>query len=114
MSTIAELKRRNIFRVALLYIVSVWLILQVAEILFELLGVPGWVFRFIFALLIICFPLALVFSWIFEITPEGLKKGQHVEAHASITAQTGRKINVLTVVLLACAILAAIVNQLLA
>ena len=114
MSIFAELKRRNIFRVALLYIVSVWLILQVAEILFELLGVPGWVFRFIFALLIIGFPLTLVFSWIFEITPQGLKKGRHVDAHASITAQTGRKINVLTVVLLACAILAAIVNQLLA
>ena len=112
MSTFAELKRRNIFRVVLLYIVVAWLVLQVAEMLFEPLGVPAWVLRFIFALLIICFPLALVFSWIFEITPEGIKREQDIEAQSSITAQTGRKINILTLVLLAFAVLAALINQL--
>ncbi len=112
MSTFAELKRRNIFRVALLYIVAAWLVLQVAEILFEQLGIPAWVFRFMFALLLICFPLALVFSWIFEITPAGLKREQDIEAQASITVHTGRKINILTLVFLAFAILTAVVNQL--
>ena len=69
MSIISELKRRNVFRVALLYTIAGWLILQVADVLFEQLGVPSWAFRLVFGLLLICFPLVLVFSWIFELTP---------------------------------------------
>jgi len=89
MSIFIELKRRNVFRVALLYMVAVWLVLQIVDILFEQLGIPAWVFRFIFALLIICFPLVLVYSWIFEVTPEGIKREQQVEKQASITHLTG-------------------------
>jgi len=111
MSVFAELKRRNIFRVALLYIVAAWLILQLADVLFELMGVPGWVFRMIFALLLICFPAVLAFSWVCEITPEGIKREQNVESEASITARTGRKINRITMVLLALAILLLVADR---
>jgi glycerophosphoryl diester phosphodiesterase len=113
MSIFAELKRRNVFRVALLYMVAAWLILQVADVLFGQLGIPGWALRFVFALLVICFPLLLLFSWVCEITPEGLRRGQHVEPEASITAHTGRKINHITLVLLIFTILTAVVGQLL-
>ena len=111
MSTFAELKRRNIFGVALLYLVASWLILQLSAALFHHLGIPDWAFRFIFALLLICFPLVLVFSWIFEITPGGLKHGRKIEAQASITRQTGQRITRITMILMALAILTFIIDK---
>lgn len=112
MSLFAELKRRNVFRVALLYMVAGWLILQLADVLFEQLGVPGWVFRFVFAILLICLPLVLVFSWVFEITPQGIKREQEVEAPASIVAHTGRKISRATAVLLILAVVVVVAGWL--
>ncbi len=107
-----ELKRRNVFRVTLLYMVASWLTLLLVDILFELLGIPAWVFRFIFALLIICFPLVLIFSWIFELTPTGIKREHEIEALASITTLTGKKINQVTRILLILVILTVIVGYL--
>lgn len=107
----AELKRRNVFRVALLYIVAAWLILQVADMLFTQLSVPDWAFRFVFALLLICFPLVLVFAWIFELTPQGIKREQEIEAEASITVQTGRKLNRATIALLIITILTVVADR---
>jgi len=112
MSLFAELKRRNVFRVALLYIIAGWLILQVADVLFEQLDIPGWAFRFVFALLLICFPLVMVFSWVFEITPEGIKREHDIAAQSSITAHTGRKINRATTILLILTILVVIADRL--
>ena len=100
MSVLKELNRRNVFRVALLYVVAVWLVLQIADVLFAQVGIPAWTFRFIFALLIICFPLVLIFSWVFELTPQGIKREQEIEAQASITTQTGRKLNRASLILL--------------
>jgi adenylate cyclase len=111
MSTFAELKRRNIFRVALLYLVAGWLILQLSAALFHHLGIPDWAFRFTFALLLICFPLVMVFSWIFEITPEGLKHGRKIEVQASITRQTGQRVTRITMILMALAILTFIIDK---
>ena len=110
-SIFAELKRRNVFRVALLYIVAAWLLLQFASVLSSALGVPDWVHRFLLTLLVICFPLLLAFSWVCEITPHGLKREHQVEAGTSITAQTGRKINRITLILLAFAILMFIADN---
>ena len=112
MSIIAELRRRNIFRVALLYMVATWLVLQLAVVLFEQIGIPAWAFRLVFALLLICFPLVIAFSWVCEITPEGLKRGQEVDVEASISARTGQKISRITQILLALAILTVIAGQL--
>ncbi len=111
MSVFAELKRRNVFRVALLYMVAAWLILQLVDVLFAQLGVPGWAFRLVFALLLICFPAVLAFSWVCEITPEGIKREQLIETKDSITTRTGRKITVITLVLLAFVILLLVANQ---
>ena len=111
MSVFTELKRRNVFRVALLYIIAAWLVLQLIDVLFTQLGVPGWAFRLVFALLLICLPAVLAFSWVCEITPEGIKREQHIETEDSITTRTGRKITLITLVLLALVILLLVANQ---
>jgi adenylate cyclase len=69
MSFIAELKRRNVIRMALLYAVASWVLLQIADVLFEPLGLPEWTFRLVLGLLLLGFPLALIFAWVFEMTP---------------------------------------------
>ena len=71
MSLFAELKRRNVIRVGVLYVVAAWLILQVADVLFGVLGLPDWSLRLVFAMLALGLPLVLIFSWIYELTPEG-------------------------------------------
>ncbi len=104
MSFIAELKRRNVVRMALLYAVAGWVILQIADVLFEQLGVPPWAFRFVLGLLLLGFPIALIFSWIFELTPEGVKRTGDVAPGESVVGQTGQRMNLLIVVLLVIAI----------
>ncbi len=104
MSILSELQRRNVFRVAALYLVAGWVLLQVAELLFGALGVPAWGLRMVLGLLLLGFPLALIFSWVYELTPEGLKREHEVERHASTTRETGRKINLLIAGLLVVAI----------
>jgi TolB-like protein len=104
MSFFEELRRRNVARIAVLYVVASWLILQVADVLFDALELPSSWTRLVLALLILGFPLALIFSWIFELTPEGLKRERDIDRSQSVTPQTGRKINLLIIVLLALAI----------
>ena len=104
MSFLKELKRRNVTKVAVLYVVASWLILQVTEVLSSLLPVPHWTGSLVVLLLVIGFPLALIFSWVFELTPEGLKSESELDPDRSRTQQTGGKINVLIVVLLVLAI----------
>ena len=104
MSVIAELKRRNVFRVAALYLVAAWVLLQVGELLFGLLGLPAWSNKLLFAGLVLGFVPALIFSWVYELTPEGLKREHEIERNASITAATARKLDLIVVGLLIIAI----------
>ncbi|MGD8425788.1 MAG: adenylyl cyclase, partial [Gammaproteobacteria bacterium] len=103
MSFLKELQRRNVIRMALLYIVASWLLLQVTDVLSSLLPVPDWTGSLVFILLAIGFPLVLIFSWIYELTPEGVKREKEVDRSRSITPETGRKINILIVMLLVLA-----------
>ncbi len=112
MSFFEELKRRNVVKVAVLYVVASWLILQVADVLFPNLGAPDWAFGFVLGLLILFFVPALVFSWVYELTPEGLKREKEVDRSQSIAGTTGRKVNILIVVLLVLAIGAVVVDRL--
>lgn len=89
MSLFAELRRRNLFRVSLLYLCAGWLLLEIGALLVDYAGLPAWTWRFTFALLVIAFPLALLLSWIYEITPEGLRRESDVDREQSITRQTG-------------------------
>ncbi len=112
MSFVAELKRRNVFRVAVLYIVASWLILQIADVGVSLLGLPMWIGRAVFLLLALGFPLALIFSWVFEMTPHGIRREKDIDRQQSRTGETGGKLNVLIVVLLIVGIASLIVDRL--
>ena len=93
MSLFVELKRRNVFRVAAAYVVATWLLLQIVDVLVPILTLPEWVGRLVFLLLVIGFPIALIFAWAFEMTPEGLKKESQVDRSKSIVDRTGRKLD---------------------
>ena len=88
-----ELKRRNVVRVGIAYLVVCGLVFQVGEILFPEFGAPDWVFKTLILLLAIGFPFALIFAWAFELTPDGVKKTRDVNVSTSVTASTGRKLD---------------------
>src|SRR6188472_2176222 len=103
-----ELKRRNVIRMAGLYLVGAWLIVQVASTVLPMFGAPDWLPRTIVILLAIAFLPALIFSWIFEVTPEGLKRDADVPPEKSIAPQTARRMDrmIIAVLLLAVGYLA--------
>src|SRR5947208_2668010 len=94
-----ELKRRNVYKVAVAYAVVAWLTIQAASIFLPAFNAPQWAMQIVILILVVGFPIALVFSWAFEITPEGIKRESEVQADESITHHTGRKIVALTIVL---------------
>ncbi len=101
----AELKRRNVYKVAVAYAVVAWLLIQAASILFPTFDAPPWAMKVLVVVIVIGFPLALIVSWAFEITPEGVKLESEIAPNESIRKRTGRKIVGITVAL---AILAAV------
>ena len=104
MSFFAELRRRNVFRVAIAYAVTAWLLAQIADVAFDTFGTPEWVGKTVLFLLLLGFPIAVFFAWAFELTPEGIKKEKDVDRSQSITHQTGRKMNFLITTVLAAAV----------
>jgi TolB-like protein/Flp pilus assembly protein TadD len=103
----AELKRRNVYKAAIAYAVVAWLLLQAASILFPTFEAPPWVMKVFVAVIALGFPVALVFAWAFELTPEGLKRTEDVDLSKSITRTTGRKLDslIIGVLLLVIAVL---------
>src|SRR2546423_9742516 len=95
----AELKRRNVYKVAVAYAVVAWLTIQAVSIFLPAFNAPQWAMQIVILILVVGFPITLVFSWAFEITPEGIKRESEVQADESITHHTGRKIVALTIVL---------------
>ena len=93
MSIFAELKRRNVIRVAVAYTVIGWVLAQVAEFAFENFGAPDWVLKSVVVVLLLGMPLALIFAWAYEMTPEGIKREKEVDRSQSITRQTGHKLD---------------------
>ena len=100
----SELKRRNVIRMAGLYLVGSWLVVQVAGTVLPMFGAPEWLPRTIVVLLAIGFVPAVIFSWVFEITPEGLKREEDVTRDRSITPQTGRRMDRTIIVVLVLAL----------
>src|SRR5437899_12430080 len=94
----AELKRRNVYKVAIAYVVASWALAQGLAQVLPVFDIPNWVVRLVVLLLIIGFPVALVLSWAFEITPEGIKRESDIDPSKSITRKTGRKLIAFTVV----------------
>lgn len=104
MQLLNELKRRNVFRVGIAYIVMAWLAMQVADVVLNNVEAPGWVFRVILLLLGIGFIFAMFFAWAFELTPEGIKRESEVDRSQSIAPQTGRKLDRYIILLLVVAV----------
>src|SRR6266404_5833466 len=100
----SELKRRNVIRMVGLYLVGAWLIVQVAGTVLPMFGAPEWLPRTIVVLLAIGFVPAVVFSWVFELTPQGVKREDDVAPERSITPPTGRRMDRMIIVVLALAL----------
>ncbi|MBU2882754.1 hypothetical protein KO525_07570 [Psychrosphaera sp. B3R10] len=104
MSFISELKRRNVFKVATVYLITSWLILQIVSVISPALHLPTVFSTIITVLLAIGFPVACIFAWAFELTPEGLKYSHEVDEAESIRHETGSKINYMLAVALLLAL----------
>ncbi len=104
MSFFEELKRRNVFRVGIAYLITAWLLLQVVDLVLENINAPDWIMQVFMLALAVGFPVTLVIAWAFELTPEGLKKEKEVDRSASITPVTGRKLDRTIIVVLVVAL----------
>ncbi|MBE9490789.1 MAG: hypothetical protein IMY67_10885 [Bacteroidetes bacterium] len=99
-----ELKRRNVIKAAIAYIVVAWVLLQVLSIVLPNAGAPEWVMKTLMILMLIGFPIWVFISWVYEVTPEGIKKTKQVDVDKSISATTNKRLNVLILVGLVLAI----------
>jgi len=93
MSFFEELKRRNVFRVGIAYVIAAWVLMQFVDLVLENIQAPDWVMQVFMLALAIGFPLAVFFAWAFEMTPGGIKKEKDVDRSQSITSQTGHKLD---------------------
>jgi TolB-like protein len=105
MRLVSELRRRNVLRMAVLYAVAAWLIMQVGEVLESLVGLPPWAGSTILALIAVGFPIALIFSWFYEITPEGISLEKDIDRAESINHVTGRRWDFVVISLLCAAVI---------
>ena len=104
MSFFTELKRRNVFKVGVTYVIVAWLLIQVASILFPTFDAPPWVMRVFIVVLIFGFPVAIILAWAYELTPEGIKPTSETQLEQNVTDQPGRKFNFLITGLLICVV----------
>jgi len=100
-----ELKRRNVVKVAVAYAIVGWLLVEVATTVLPTFEAPQWVLQTITFVIVLGFPLALIFAWAYELTPEGLKREEEVDRSESITHQTGRKLDFLIIGVLGIAVI---------
>jgi TolB-like protein/Tfp pilus assembly protein PilF len=104
MSFFDELKRRNVFRVGIAYLVAAWVLLQILDVVGEILELPTWGGKLLLVIIAAGFFVTTFVAWVFELTPEGIKRESEVDRSRSVTAQTGRKLNVMIIALMAVAI----------
>ncbi len=103
MALVGELRRRNIFKVSLAYMIVSWIIVQVADVILPTFQAPDWVMQVLVLFLILAFPVAVLLAWAFELTPQGLKPTSDVDKTQSITVETGQKLNHVVIALLGIA-----------
>ena len=101
MNIFDELKRRNVIRVAIAYLIGSWILLQVVDVLVPLLTLPDWVGRLVFLFVAIGLVPVLIFSWAYEMTPDGLRRDSGIGPNEGIANQTARRLDRLTIVMLA-------------
>ena len=111
MSFFEELKRRNVFRVGVAYIVAAWVMLQVADLVLEAISAPDWVLQALLMLSGLGFFAAVIIAWAYEMTPEGIKREKDVEHSESITNETAARLNRLTIGLVIAAVAIVFVDR---
>jgi len=104
MNFFTELKRRNVFRIGIAYVVVAWVLLQATDFALDLISAPNWVMQVFFIIAVLGLPVALIISWVFEMTPEGIKLESEVDRSDSVTHSTGRKLDRMIMVFLALAV----------
>ena len=104
MSFVQELKRRNVFRVGIAYAIAAWVLLQIIDVVVPIIDAPEWVSKAMLLLIAVGFPLAILFAWAFELTPEGLKFERDVDRTQSVTSTTGRKLDFAIIAVLVVAV----------
>src|SRR5210317_1274143 len=97
MPILEELKRRNVVRVGVAYVVAAWVIIEVSSLILDIYEYPGSVMRLVVALLALGLPFVLFFAWAFEVTPDGIKRDSDVDRSSQQTGQTGRRLNLVTI-----------------
>ena len=100
-----ELRRRNVIRVVIAYLIAAWLVVQVADIVLDTILAPPWVMQVFLLIIALGLPIVLIISWAYELTPEGLKRESEVDRSQSITPDTGRKLNLITIGMLVAVLL---------
>jgi len=107
-----ELRRRNIFRVAAVYAITAWLLIQIIATVFPILKLPEWSVTLLTVIILMGFPLSIIFAWAFEMTPEGLKRSSEVDKSESITHKTAKKINRIAIASLSLVIVFLVTERL--
>lgn len=110
MALLGELRRRNIFKVCLAYMIVSWIVVQISGAVLPGLHAPGWVMQGLVLVLILAFPIAVLLAWAFELTPEGLKATADVDKTQSITVKTGRQLNKVVFGLMAAAAVVFVID----
>ena len=111
MSLFEELKRRNVFRVGIAYAISAWVLLQIVDLVLENITAPNWVMQVFMLAIAIGFPVALIFAWAFEMTPDGVKLEKDVDRSKSTTGKTGQKMNIGIIIALIIAVMFLLVDR---
>ena len=104
MSFFTELKRRNVFRMGIAYVVVAWVLLQAIDFALDIISAPNWVLQVFFLAAVVGLPLVLIFSWVFEMTPEGIKLESQIKPEDSVTLHTSRKLDRTIITFLAFAV----------
>src|SRR3954453_21662781 len=107
----AELKRRNVFRAAILYLGAVWAVAQGIASLTPSVGAPEWATRWFLVAAAIGFPFWVAFAWFYEFTPEGLKRESEIDRAESVTHHTGRKLDFAIIGVLAVAVVLLLTDR---
>jgi TolB-like protein len=106
-----ELKRRNVFRVGVAYVLAAWVLLQIVDFSLEVIAAPDWILQVFVLTAVIGFPVFLIFSWVFEMTPEGIKRESEIDRSQSITPHTGRKLDRAIIAFLTLAVVILLVDK---
>lgn len=111
MKVLDELKRRNVIKATIAYIVVAWVLLQLIDTILPIFEAPPWVFKTLTFIIAIGLPIWMIFSWVYEITPEGLKKTVNISKDQSITEDTNKRLNIIIIITLIIAIVVAFVHN---